>query len=46
MIYAADSSCITDVFCDGEQVMTDGHVKDEEEICMAFQKVCDDIMRA
>ena len=44
MIYAADSSCITDVFCDGKQVMTNGHVKDEEEICIAFQKVCDDIM--
>ncbi len=46
MIYAADSSCITDVFCDGKQIMTNGHIKNEEEICTAFQKVCDDIMRS
>lgn len=40
MIYAADSSCITDVFCDGKQIMTNGHIKNEEEIQEAFNKVC------
>ena len=38
MIYSADSSCITDVFCDGKRLMADGHVKDEEEIISGFAK--------
>jgi 5-methylthioadenosine/S-adenosylhomocysteine deaminase len=45
MIYTADSSCITDVFCDGKQVMSNGHIKNEDEIHSAFQKVCDDLMK-
>lgn len=44
MIYAADSSCITDVFCDGKQVMTNGHIKGEEEIQEAFNKVCAELI--
>ena len=38
MIYAADSSCITDVFCAGRRLMVDGHVKDEDEIIVGFKK--------
>jgi 5-methylthioadenosine/S-adenosylhomocysteine deaminase len=44
MIYAADSSCITDVFCDGKQIMANGHIKGEEEIQEAFNKVCAELM--
>ncbi len=38
MIYSADSSCITDVFCAGRRLMADGHVKDEDEIIAGFAK--------
>ena len=40
MIYAADSSCICDVFCDGRQVMKDFQVENEAEIVAEFKKVC------
>ena len=40
MIYSADSSCITDVFCDGRPLMRDGVVPDEQEIKDEFAKVC------
>jgi 5-methylthioadenosine/S-adenosylhomocysteine deaminase len=41
MIYSADSSCITDVFCNGKQLMKNKIIKDEEEIIRHFKKVCD-----
>jgi 5-methylthioadenosine/S-adenosylhomocysteine deaminase len=44
MIYAADSLCITDVFCDGKQIMTNGRVQDEEDIRSCFKEVCAELM--
>ena len=40
MIYSADSSCITDVFCDGKAVMRDKKIHNEDEIISEFKKVC------
>lgn len=40
MVYSADSSVITDVFCNGKQVMKDGRVKGEKEIISEFKKAC------
>ena len=40
MIYAADSSCITDVFCDGNPVMMDRKIPHEAEIISDFKQVC------
>lgn len=37
LIYSADSSCITDVFCDGKVVMKDRYVQDEEKIIENFK---------
>lgn len=39
MIYAADSSCITDVFCDGKPVMRDKKIPHEAEIISDFKQV-------
>ena len=44
MIYAADSSCITDVFCDGIQLMKNRKVPHESEIISDFKKVCSDLL--
>lgn len=44
MIYAADSSCITDVFCDGKSVMRDKKIPNEEEIVSDFKRVCCQIL--
>ncbi len=44
MVYAADSSCITDVFCDGKQLMKNGYVDAEDEIIENFQRVCKDLL--
>lgn len=38
LVYAADSSCICDVFCAGNPIMTNGHVPGEEDIIAAFQE--------
>lgn len=43
MIYAADSSCITDVFCDGKPVMRNKVIPHEAEIISEFKRVCDDL---
>ena len=43
MIYAADSSCITDVFCDGKPVMRNKIIPHEAEIISEFKRVCDDL---
>ena len=40
LVYAADSSCITDVFCDGKPLMIGGHVAGEDEIKAEFLEVC------
>ena len=39
MVYSAQNDCITDVFCDGVQIMKDRKVKDEEKIIEEFRKV-------
>ena len=44
MIYAADSSCITDVFCDGKPVMRNKVIPHEAEIIADFKKVYSDLM--
>ena len=44
LVYSADSSCITDVFCNGRPVMTNRHVPHEEEIIAEFKKVYADLM--
>lgn len=43
MIYAADSSCIKDVFCNGKQLMKDGRIAGEEEIIENFKRVCKEL---
>jgi len=43
MIYAADSSCITDVFCDGRPIMRNKVVPNEAEIISEFKRVCTDL---
>lgn len=43
MIYAADSSCITDVFCDGKPVMRNKIIPHEAEIISEFKRVCADL---
>ena len=45
MIYAADSSCITDVFCDGKPVMRNKMIPNEAEIISDFKKVCADLAK-
>ena len=44
MIYAADSSCITDVFCDGKAVMKNRIIPHEAEIIADFKHVCSDLL--
>ena len=43
IIYAADSSCITDVFCDGKPVMRNRVIPHEAEIIFDFKCVCADL---
>lgn len=40
MVYAADSSCITDVFCNGKPLMKDKYIENEEKIVLDFKKAC------
>lgn len=44
MIYAADSSCIADVFCDGIPVMRNKKIPHESEIVYDFRRVYSDLM--
>lgn len=44
MVYAADSSCIKDVFCNGKQLMKNGYVSGEDEIIENFRKTCKDLL--
>lgn len=44
MIYSADSSCITDVFCNGKCLMQNGCVQDEKEIILNFKEVCQQLL--
>lgn len=44
MIYSADSSCITDVFCDGKCLMKNGRVEHEEEIIYNFKQACQKLL--
>lgn len=41
LVYSAQNECITDVFCDGVQLMKDRKVKDEEKICQEFKLISD-----
>ena len=43
LVYSADTSCVTDVLCDGKWVMKDGHVAKEHEIIEAFKQVCKEL---
>ena len=45
MIYAADSSCITDVFCDGKPVMRNKKIPHESKIISDFKKVCSQLLK-
>ena len=41
LVYSAQNDCITDVFCDGKQIMCDRKVKDEEKIIEEFKKTAE-----
>lgn len=41
IIYSADNSAISDVFCDGKPIMLNGKVKDEEKIIEDFKKLAE-----
>ena len=43
LVYSADTSCVTDVLCDGKWVMKDGHIAKEHEIIEAFKQVCKEL---
>lgn len=43
VIYAADSSCITDVFCNGNPIMKNKIIPHEAEIISEFKRVCADL---
>jgi len=45
MVYAADSACITDVFCNGKPLMIDKYIENEENIVLNFKKVCQELLR-
>ncbi|MBR1916144.1 MAG: amidohydrolase [Alphaproteobacteria bacterium] len=45
MVYSANPSCITDVFCDGKCVMKNAYVKGEEEIISNFKKTCHELLK-
>ena len=45
MIYAADSSCITDVFCDGKAIMKNKVIPHEHEIIADFKRICNDLLK-
>ena len=44
MIYAADPSCITDVFCDGKCLMENRSVKGEKKIISDFKESCRELL--
>ena len=39
IVYSAQNECITDVFCDGKQIMCDRKVENEKQIVEDFKKV-------
>ena len=41
LVYSAQNDCITDVFCNGKQIMCDRKVKDEDKICEDFKKIAE-----
>ena len=41
IVYSAQNECITDVFCDGKQLMCDRKVKGEEKIIEDFKKLAE-----
>lgn len=45
MIYAADSSCVTDVFCDGKPVMRNKVIPNETAIIADFKRTCADLLK-
>ena len=40
IVYSAQNECITDVFCDGKQLMCNRKVENEEKIIENFKKIC------
>ncbi|MBR2300264.1 MAG: amidohydrolase [Alphaproteobacteria bacterium] len=44
MVYAADSSCITDVFCNGKCLMKNKYVPNEEQIIADFKRACKELL--
>ena len=45
MVYSADSACITDVFCNGQKLMSNRVVKGEDEIIKNFKNVCQELLK-
>jgi 5-methylthioadenosine/S-adenosylhomocysteine deaminase len=45
MVYAADSSCVTDVICNGRMIMRDKKVKDEVSIIEQAQFLAEKILK-
>ena len=45
MIYAADSGCITDVFCDGKPLMRNNVIPHEADIISDLKNVCADLLK-
>ncbi|MBO7097168.1 MAG: amidohydrolase [Alphaproteobacteria bacterium] len=45
MVYAADSSCITDVFCQGKPLMKNKCVENEDNIVLNFKKTCEELLK-
>ena len=41
IVYCAENECITDVFCDGVQLMCDRKVKDEDKIIQDFKELAE-----
>ena len=41
IVYSAQNSCITDVFCDGKQLMSNRKVENERQIIEDFKKIAE-----
>ena len=41
IVYSAQNECITDVFCDGKQLMCNRKVENEEQIIEDFKKLAE-----
>jgi len=41
IVYSAQNNCITDVFCDGKQIMSNRKVENERQIIEDFKKIAE-----